>query len=199
MITILSWDFFQIAISLLVYVATFAGLNFWRSNFFTLFQSNYFEAKITFSEQLFLQNSCFLKELLFQNSHFFAAVIFQNSFFFRVKPPQDSLFLKIGSYLEQLFFGAVIFLAEELFGIKISTEVVLFRSRYFCADQLFLESCILEKANISEMQYSVLASFSGELLLQSDYFFKRCYFLKRLLFQKIVLRHYSVETYFYCS
>ena len=53
-ITSLIWDIFQIAISLLAYVATFSGLYFWRSYFFTLFQSNYFDTTVTFSEQLFL-------------------------------------------------------------------------------------------------------------------------------------------------
>ena len=68
-------SFFQIATSLLAYVATFSGqLYFGRSYFFTLFQRNYFDTTVTFLQQLFLQNSCFL--LLFENSHFFAGVSF---------------------------------------------------------------------------------------------------------------------------
>ena len=71
--------FFQIAISLLAYVVTFSGqLYFGRSYFFTLFQStstqqlffrgSYFFTRaavfsffrtVTFSEELFLQNSLF--------------------------------------------------------------------------------------------------------------------------------------------
>ena len=70
----LSGVYFQIAISLIGCVATFSGqLYFWRSYFFTLFQSDYFDTAGTFSEQLFFQSSCFF--LLFQNSHFSAAVI----------------------------------------------------------------------------------------------------------------------------
>ena len=67
--------FFQIAISVLAYLATFSEqLYFGKSYFFTLFQSNYSDTTVTFSEQLFLQNSCFF--VLFQNSHSFARVFF---------------------------------------------------------------------------------------------------------------------------
>ena len=53
-ITSLILDFLQMAISFLTYVATFSGpLYFLRNFFFTLLQSNYFETKITFSEQFF--------------------------------------------------------------------------------------------------------------------------------------------------
>ena len=42
------------AISLLAYVATFSGqLCFWRSYFFSLLRSNYFDTTLTFSGQLF--------------------------------------------------------------------------------------------------------------------------------------------------
>ena len=65
-------SFFQIAISLLAYVATFSGqLYFGRSYFFTLFQSNYFDTIVTFSGQLFLQYSC-----CFVLFHFFRTVTF---------------------------------------------------------------------------------------------------------------------------
>ena len=50
--TRLNSDFFQIAISLLPYVAIFSGQLY--------FQSNYFDTTITFLEQLFLQRICFI-------------------------------------------------------------------------------------------------------------------------------------------
>ena len=59
----------------------FRQLCFWRNYFFTLFQSNYFDATVSFSEQLFLQTSCFFNELLFQNSHFFAVIISEQLLF----------------------------------------------------------------------------------------------------------------------
>ena len=62
------------------------------------FQSNYFDATVTFSEQLFLQTSCFFKELLFQNSHFVAVVI-SEQLLFQSKNLQSKRFLRIGSYL----------------------------------------------------------------------------------------------------
>ena len=56
-ITNFIWDFFQMAISLLSYEATFSGqLYFWRNYFFILLQSNYFDVAVTFLEQLFLQS-----------------------------------------------------------------------------------------------------------------------------------------------
>ena len=85
-ITRLTLDFFQIVISLLLYVATFSEqLYFWRNYFFALLQSNYFHTKSAFSEKLFLCYFSyffdlflyfFLSSFLFQNSHLFAGVIF---------------------------------------------------------------------------------------------------------------------------
>ena len=78
-ITSLILDFFQMAISLLVYVATFSGqLYIWRNYFFALLQSKYFHKKVNFSEQLFLSSIylLFLRSFLFLNSHLFAAVNF---------------------------------------------------------------------------------------------------------------------------
>ena len=41
------------------------------------FQSNYFDAIVSFSEQLFLQNSCFFKEILFQKQSYFRSYYFR--------------------------------------------------------------------------------------------------------------------------
>ena len=102
-------SFFQIAISLLAYVATFSGqLYFGRSYFFTLFQSNYFDTTVTFSGQLFLQNSCCF--LLFQNSHFFAGVIFSEQLLFRSETSTEQTLLE-----NKKFFTAVTFLNSYFF------------------------------------------------------------------------------------
>ena len=99
---------FQIAISLLIYVAPFSEqLCFGRSYFFTFFKSNYFDKTVTFSVQLFLQNSCFFS--FFRTVTISQELFFQNSFFFGVKLLQSSHFLRIGSSLRQLLFGTVIF------------------------------------------------------------------------------------------
>ena len=116
---------FQIATSLLAYVGTFSGQHYFgRSNFFTLFQSNYFDTTATFSVQLFLQNSCFFS--LSRTVTFSQGLFFQNSFFFGVKLLQSSHFLRIGSFLRQLLFETVIIFLEELFRIKISKRELLF-------------------------------------------------------------------------
>ena len=118
---------FQIATSNsdLAYVGNFSGkLYFRRSNFFTLFQSNYFDTTATFSVQLFLQNSCFF--CLSRTVTFSQGLFFQNSFFFGVKLLQSSHFLRIGSFLRQLLFETVIIFLEELFRIKISKRELLF-------------------------------------------------------------------------
>ena len=101
----------------------------------------------------------FSEQLLF--SPFFTTVtfsqqlFFQNSFFFRVTILQSSHFLRIRSPLWQLLFGTAVF---SLFRIKISKKELLFQSSYSTQYQK-----ILEKANFSEKQYSALPTFSGEL------------------------------------
>ena len=106
-------SFFQIAISLLAYVATFSGqLYFGRSYFFTLFQSNYFDTTVTFSGQLFLQNSCCF--LLFQNSHFFAGVIFSEQLLFRSENSTEQLLLD-----NRRFFAAFTFRNSYFSGITV--------------------------------------------------------------------------------
>ena len=133
---------FQIANSLLAYVATFSGqLYFGRSYFFTLFQSNYFDTTVTFSGQLLLQNSCCF--LLFQNSHFFTGVIFSEQLLFRGENSIEQPFLRIGS-LQQLLFGTATF-SEELFRIKISKKELLFQNRYFCTASTFSKKLYLGK------------------------------------------------------
>ena len=127
--------------------------------------------QVTFSEQLFFQNSYFFSSF-FRTVTFSQQLFFQNSFFFRAKILQNSHFLRIRSSLWQLLSATAIF---SLFSIKISKKelLLLFQSRYFCTVSTF-----------SEKVYSVLPTFSGELPFWSGYFFKRRYLLKQLLFQR---------------
>ena len=117
---------------------TFSGqLYFWRSYFFKLFQSNYFDDTAAIS-----QSSYFFRTAAFLRNSFFGTVIFlqllfQNSFFFRAKLLQSSLFLRIGSYLGQLLFEAAIFWRKNCLEKKISTEELLFQRRYFCTSSTF--------------------------------------------------------------
>ena len=102
-------SFFQIAISLLAYVATFSGQLYFGRSYFTLFQSNYFDTAVTFSRQLFLQNSGFFP--LFQNSHFFAGVIFSEKLLFWSENSTEQPLLE-----NKKFFTAVTFLRRNCLG-----------------------------------------------------------------------------------
>ena len=154
-------------ISLLPYVATFSEqCYFWRSYFFTLFQSNYFDTIVIF------QGSCFFQELFFQNNHFFrSSYFFRNSYFFRVTLLARSHFLRIESSSGQLLFGTATFLAEKLFRIKIPTEELLFPSRYFCTASTFSEKLQFGKSNIPHY-----------ILFLESYLFRAATFLKDTTF-----------------
>ena len=126
--------FFQIAISLLAYVATLSGqVYFRRSYFFTLFQSDYFDTTVNFPEQLFLQRNRFFRISFSRGvtylQHF---LFFQSIYFFRVKLLASSHFLRI----VQLLFETATFLAEDLLGIKISTKLIY---RCYCTASTFSE------------------------------------------------------------
>ena len=98
---------------------------FWYKLLLHTFQSNYFDTTVTFSEHLFLP-----QQLLIFLFHFFRTVtfsqelFFQNSFFFGGKILQSSHFLRIGISLWELLFGTAF--SEELFRIKISKKELLF-------------------------------------------------------------------------
>ena len=115
-------SFFEKAISLLAYVATFSGLYFGRSYFFTLFWSNYFYTTVTFSQELF----------------------FQNSFFFGGEILQSSHFLRIESSLRQLLFGAAIFFGGTVQDKDIEKKL-LFQRRYFCTASTISEKVCFRK------------------------------------------------------
>ena len=71
---------FQIATSLFTYVATFSRTTlFWEKLLLYIFRSNYFDTTVSFSEQLFLENSCFFsftEKSLFRRSYFFRTASF---------------------------------------------------------------------------------------------------------------------------
>ena len=192
---------FQIATSLLAYVATFSGqLYFERSYFFTLFQSNYFDTTVTFSVQLFLQNSCFL--YFFKTVTFSQELFFQNSFFFVVKLLQSSHFLRIGSSSRQLLFGTVIF-SEELFRLKISKRELLLWSRYFCTASAFWELLYFGKKMIFQRSNSPhyllflescvfgATTFSKDPTFYSSYLFRRATFLQHTFSEELLFHSFG--------
>ena len=124
------------AIFLLAYVAIFRitlileKLLPHTSSEYLLWHKSYFE-------QLFLQ-SRWIFWFFFLGAPFSEQSLLCSSFF-RVKLLPSSYFVRIGSSLEKLLFEILTFLVEELFSMKISTEELLFRSRYFCKESTFWE------------------------------------------------------------
>ena len=154
-------SFFQIAISLLAYVATFSGqLYFGRSYFFTLFQSNYFGTTVTF----FGQHRTAAVFSFFRTVTFSQELFFQNSFFFGAKILQSSHFLRIGSSLRQLLFGTrTAFFSEELFRIKLYKKSYFFKAGTSAQHQSFSEKLRFGKNWFFRKSVSTLPTFSGEL------------------------------------
>ena len=133
-------NFFPLAIFLLAHVASFSGqINLWRSYFFTFPQSNYFDKAVNFLEQLFLQSNSFFEDLFFQNSHLFAVVIFSEKLLFQSIVSTEQPLLENRKVFRAVLIGGVSFLMEDLLRIKISTEKLLFWSRYFCTASTFSE------------------------------------------------------------
>ena len=150
------------AISLLAYVATFSGqLYLWRSCFFKLLQSNYFDTIATFLEWQFLQSSRFfrgapfLKQSLHRSSYFF-----QNSYLSQSETSVEQALLQ-----NRKFFTAVTFWNSYIFGRGIVYNNDIYRGATFSKQVLlqFQKNYILEKANFSEKQYSALPISSGKL------------------------------------
>ena len=96
----------------------------------------------TFSELLLWHNGYLigaaisLKQLLLWRVPSKEQTLFRSTYFFKIfikaKLPPSSHFLTTESSLWKWLFGTSTFFAEEFFKIKIPTEELLFRSRYFC-------------------------------------------------------------------
>ena len=170
-------SFFQIAISLLVYVATFSGQLYFGETTY----SHFF--RVTTSTQ----------QLLFQGSYFFrtAAV----SPFSGQSPFRRSCFFRITSFSEELVFS------EKLFRIKISKKE-LFQSRYFCTAQNFQKSYILEKTYFLENRFPHYlpflescifraTTFSKDITFYSSYLFRRATFLKHTFSEELNFHSYG--------
>ena len=118
------------------------------------------------------------------NSHFFAVII-SEQLLLQSEISTEQPLLENRNLFGQLLFETATFLAEELFRKKrYIQKSYFFKAGTSAHHQLFQESYILEKANNSEKQYSVLHTFSGKLPFQSGHFFKRRYLLQHLPFQK---------------
>ena len=124
----------SMAISLLAYVAIFSGSfifgkvtssNFFRANFFKV------SRELVFRSSSFFRAAAFFQEILFQNSHFFSAYFSEQRLF------QNEISTE-KSYLEnRKFFSVITF--RNSYPQKISTEELLFRSRFFFTALSFLK------------------------------------------------------------
>ena len=99
---------------------------------------------LLFRSSSFFWAAVFFEELLFQKS------LFRNGHFSRAKLLPSSHFLRMWSYFGKLLLGTATFLAKELFRIKVSTDELLFQSRYFCIASTFSEKLHFGKVNFSE-------------------------------------------------
>ena len=157
------------AISLLACIATFSGqLCFWRSYILTLFQSNYFDATLTFSERLFLQNNCFFRELLIQNSHFFAVII-SEQLLFQSKTSTEQALLQ-----NRKLFRAVNFRNSYPFGGGIAQKKEIYRRATFS------KQIILHSINIFRK-----ATYWKKLIIQKSNTLFYILFLESCLFRAV--------------
>ena len=133
----------------------FVKLRFLFSHMLRLFQNSFIFGEATYShffrvttltQQLLFRSMYFLRAAAFLRSSFFLEqslfskqLSFQNSYFSRAKHLLSGHFLRIESSSWQLLFRTATILAVVLFKIKISTEELLFRSRYFCTGLTFSE------------------------------------------------------------
>ena len=95
-------SFFQIAISLLAYVATFSGqLYFGKSYFFPLFQSNCFEAAVLFWGSYFFRTAAFFS--FFRTATFYISYLFRRATFLQHTFSEELLFHSFGSFPQSHF------------------------------------------------------------------------------------------------
>ena len=113
----------------------------------------------------FYRTVTYLLQLLFQKSYFFRVKFLPSGHFLRI----SRHFLRIESSLGQFLFGTATFLVEDLFRIKISTEKLLFWSRYFCIASSF-----------SEGQHFGKSQFFGKAIFCLTYLFWGATFQKIL-------------------
>ena len=126
-----------------------------------------------FSEQLLF--SSFFRRVTFSQQLFF-----QNSFLFRATILMSSHFLRIRSSLWQLLFGTAVF---SLFRIKIYKKELFFQSRYFCTISTFLEKKekIFKKSNIPYYLFFLESCFfKAAAFSKDDTFYSSIYYCSKL-------------------
>ena len=173
-------------ISLLAY-ATFRGqLCFGRIYFFTLFQSSYFDKQLVFGGSCFFRTAAvfpFYKTVTFSQELFF-----QNSFFSGAKILQSSQFLRIGNSLRQLLFGTAFFFSEELPCFK---KELLFQSTASTRKNRFFRKSISALPTFSGERSFRATTFSKDATFYSSFLFKRDTFLQHTFSEELLFHSYG--------
>ena len=135
-------------------------LQYFRLAFGKATSSHFFRVTVfKVSQELICRCSgaaAFFEELLFQNRHFFPAFFFSEQLLFHSETS-----IQKPNIENRKFFSAVTF--RNSYPQKISTEELLFRSRFFCTAPTFSKKQSFRKSYFSEKRNSALPTFSGEL------------------------------------
>ena len=167
------WIFFsfQMAFSLLAYLATFSGQLYFLRSFFIDTSLTTLTQQLLYRSNYFFRAAAFFKELLFRKSHFLAAVIFSEYLIFRNETCTE----------------------QPLCENKKRFRAVNFRNSYFFGGVIAQNKYIYRKVPLIEAGLSARhqPTFPGELPFLSSHFFKIRYLLQQQLFQK----SYFLTTY----
>ena len=142
------------------------------SYLFILLQSNYFDATVTFLEQLFLHSSYFFEELPFRNSHFLATVIFSEYLLSRSKTSTEQPLLRNRKFIRAATFQNCYLFGREIVKGKDShrrtrfSNQVLLHSINFFREDTFSKKLIFQKRNIPYYLIFWRATFLERLLFQ---------------------------------
>ena len=161
----------------------------WKS--FTLFQSNYFDIKVSFSGQLLLHNNCLF--LLFQNSHLFGGVIFSEKLLFRDETSPEEALLE-----NRKFFTGVTFWSNYFFRKKsYFSKQELLHSLNFFRKATIWKKLTFQTRNISHYLLFLKnylfreAAFSKDATFYSSYLSKRATFLKHTFSEELLFHSYG--------
>ena len=187
----------------------------WRfpfSHMLPLFQVNFILVKatsshffrvtsltVTFSGQLFLQNSCCF--LLFQNSHFLVGVIFSEWLLFRSENPIEQpllesrkfstavtfrnsyffrrncwryIYLKRATFSKQVLLHSINFFRKATFWKKLIYQKVNFRITYFFWWAVFLELVLFQKTLTFSSRYLFRRAAFSHDIFSEELLFRSC-------------------------
>ena len=111
----------------------------WKNYLFTLIQSN---TRVTFSEQLVLQDSFFFEEVLSRTVTFSPHSFFRTATFFRPKLLPSNHILRIRNFLAQLPFETATYIRATF------SKQILLHNKNFFRKAKFWKKLLFQKSNI---------------------------------------------------